>query len=161
MQTLTAISPTRHHFNATQIVVGVPGCILALVVGAAAATSYGVFVAAALACSVLFAVAAALYVRDPILALIWLWLFEIFNAPISAVFGYTSSTGEAIRQGDEILVLLFFGLTIWRTVRIKASLAPLQIIIIPAAGVALFGLLGAVIHGVPLVVTLLGAWLGL
>jgi hypothetical protein len=151
---------TRARSNDLGAVVGVLGCMLALAVGAAASTDRGVLVAGAVVGLAFFAVAIAIYLRDPVLALIWLWLFEVFNAPLSAAFGYFSTTGEAIRQGDEVLVLLFACLTLWRTMWTDARIPPLRFIL-PGIGVALFGVLGDVVHNVPLTVSVVGTWLGL
>ena len=104
--------------------------------------------------------AIATFLRDPVLAVILLWVFEVFNGSISAAFGYFSSTGGAIRQADEVLVLLLVVLTVWRAMRTNTRVPPLRFIL-PCIGVALFGMLGAILHGVPYIVILLGAWLGL
>lgn len=141
-------------------VVGLTGCALAVMLGALGATRYGLLVAGAILGLAFAGVAIATYVKDPVLALIGLWLFEVFNAPLSAAVGYSSHIGELIRQGDEVLVLLFVALTIWRTLRTNVSLAPLLLAVL-ACGVALCGLLGAVVHGVPLTVTAVGTLLGL
>lgn len=140
--------------------IGVLGCLLAVALGAAAATDQGVLVASALVGLTFCGTATIVYMRDPILALIWLWLFEVFNSPISAAFGYFSSTGTAIRQADEVLVLLFVGLTAVRTMRVGTRIPPMRFIL-PGMGVAFFGILGALVHNVPFIVTILGAWLGL
>jgi hypothetical protein len=140
--------------------VGVSGCLLALIVGVLGATHYGVLVAAGFVGLSFSGLAAVLYLKDPVLALIALWLFEVFNAPVSAAFGYFSTTGEAIRQGDEVLVLFFAGLTIWRTLRTTVRMPALRFVL-PGLGIGLCGLLGAIIHGVPVNVTLTGALLGL
>jgi hypothetical protein len=140
--------------------VGVMGCALATVAGAGAATRFGLLFGGVLVGAALFGVALVVYVRDPILALIGLWLFEVFNAPLSAMVGYYSATGEAVRQGDEVLVVMFVCLTIWRTLRSSVPLPPLRIVV-PAVAVGLFGIVGAITHGVPLSVAALGGWLGL
>jgi len=131
-----------------------------VLLGAASAAHDGATIIGAIGALSLCAAATTLYSRDPVLAFIWLWLFEIFNSPLSAIPGYFSPTGEAIRQADELLVVLFVCLTLWRTARSDARLPPLWAIL-PGVGVALFGLLGAAIHGVPLKVTVVGGWLGL
>jgi hypothetical protein len=140
---------------------GMLGCILAMALGAVAATEHSVVVAGAAVALALCVSWISVYIRDPILAVILLWILEVFNGPISAIFGYTSSTGAAIRQVDEILVILLFCLTVYRAARSKTQLTPLQIIVPSAIGVALFGMLGAVVQGVPVTVTLVGAWLSL
>lgn len=142
------------------VLVGAIGCLLALITGVAAATGRGELVAVAIICLTFLGVSIAVFVRDPILAFIWLWIFEIFNAPLSSIVGYNSSAGEAVRQADELLVLLFLCLTIWRALRTATRIPPLRFIL-PGIGIALCGILGAVIHGVPMAVTFLGAWLGL
>ena len=160
MQTPTVISTTRDWSSVSALLVGMLGCLIALALGVSAATSYGLLALAAVVGLTFCGIGVALYVRDPVLALIWLWLFVVFNAPLSILAGYYSSAGQAIRQADEILVLLFLIMTIWKSMQPDARLPPFRFIL-PGIGVALFGLLGAVIHHVPLIVTLTGIWLGL
>ncbi len=159
MQASTAISITGSR-SRLGLVIGLSGCMLAVVFGAAAATDYGTPVVAAVIGLVVCGVGVAIYVRDPILALIGLWIFEVFNGSLSAAVGYESSAGQAIRQADEILVLLLLVLTVWRTLRTGTRIPSLGFVL-PGIGVALFGVLGAIFHGVPLTVTVAGAWLGL
>ncbi len=104
--------------------------------------------------------AGAVYRRDPVAAFICLWLFEVFNAPLSAAAGYFSPTGEAIRQADELLVVAFLLLTLLRAGRTSQRLPPAYIFAVPL-GFAVCGLLGAVTHGVPVTVALVGGWLAL
>lgn len=151
----------RNHWDAGLIGIGALGCLLALVMGVVAASGQGLVVAAGIISLALCGVWIAVYLRDPVLGLVALWILEVFNGPISAVFGYTSSTGAAVRQADEPLVVLLLCITVFQAVRTKRSPAAVQLILLAAAGVALFGLLGAVVNGVPLTVTLVGAWLGL
>jgi hypothetical protein len=160
MPTPAVITPRRDRSPDKLTSIGVSGCVLALVVGALAATHYGLLVGGALLGLAFLGIAVITYTRDPIQALMGLWLFEVFNAPLSAVFGYNSTTGQAVRQGDEVLVLLFAFLTIWRGSRTNVRMPPLRFIL-PGVGVALVGLLGAIIHGVPLTVTTIGTLLGL
>lgn len=61
--------------------VEVLGCLLALTGGYAAASNRGELALVAAFALAFCIVAAAVYIRDPIGALIWLWLFEVFNAP--------------------------------------------------------------------------------
>jgi hypothetical protein len=142
------------------VAVGASGCLLAIALGASAATSRGLGVAVAVVGLTFCAGAVALYLRDPVLALMWLWIFEVFNAPLSASFGYFSSTGELIRQGISALVFLFAVLTVWQTLRSNVSPRYLQILL-PGVGVAVCGIVGAALHGGPVTVTLVGTWLGL
>lgn len=158
--TATITAQTRDRSTDGLIAVGVSGCMLALVVGAAAATDHGVLIASGIVGLALCGLVVAIYVHDPVLALICLWLFVVFNAPLSAVVGYTSSAGAAVRQANEIFVVLFAVLTAWRTMRTKTQMPPLRFIL-PGIGVALCGLLGGALHGVPLTITVLGAWLAL
>lgn len=160
MQAPTASLTTRTQIGIRPAAIGALGCTLALLAGAAAATDRGLLVAGAVCALAVCGAATALYIRDPILALIWLWVIEVFNAPLSAIVGYNSPAGEAVRQADEVLVLLFLGLTIWRTTRTNTRMPPLRFIL-PGIGVMVFGMLGAAVHGVPLIVTFAGAWLGL
>lgn|GEM_PF-3697949 len=156
MRIPTAILTRSDRSNA----VGALGCLLALAIGAAAASSYGLFVAGAVVVMLFFGGAIVLYVRDPILAFLGLWLFEVFNPSISAIFGYFSPAGEAIRQADEVLVVVFVCLTVWRGMQRDTPVPQLRFIL-PGAGVAVFGLLGAVFHHVPFAIAALGGWLGL
>jgi hypothetical protein len=150
----------RHRLDTRLVAVGVLGSLSVLGVGAVAATSYGILLVAVIVALAVCAAGMALYARDPVLALIWLWLFEVVNAPISAAVGYSSAAGGAVRQSDEVLVLLFVCLTALRTIRVKTQMPPLRFIL-PGIGVALFGVLGAIFHNVPLTVGVIGAWLGL
>lgn len=150
----------RVRLNRLPIAVGMSGCMLALLLGALGATRHGAVVAGAVVGLTFFVAAIVLYAKDPILALIGLWFFEVFNAPLSAAFGYSSETGQTIRQADEILVLLFVILTVWRTLRTSVSFPPFAAVL-PGAGVAMFGLLGGIMHGVPTNITAVGALLGL
>jgi len=160
MRTLAQTLPTRDRLDGRLVIVGILGCVLALAFGGAAATSHGVLIASAIVGLSFCVTATVVYVRDPVLALIWLWLFEVFNAPISAAVGYYSSAGEAVRQGDELLVLLLVVLTVWRATRSDIRLTPLGFVL-PGVGVAIFGMMGAVAHNVPLTVSFTGIWLGL
>src|SRR4051812_27229507 len=84
----------------------------ALLVGASAATGHGQLVGAALVALVFAGISIATYVREPLTAFIGLWLLIVFTSPLSAVVGYQSGTGEAIRQVDELLVFGFVLLTL-------------------------------------------------
>jgi type III secretory pathway component EscS len=157
----TSSPATRYDRSlAGRIGVGTVGCLLALILGTATATNHGQLVLDALVGLAFCGVAIVIYARDPVLALIWLWIFEVFNAPLSAMVGYGSSAGAAVRQGDEVLVLLFVLLTVWRAVRTDARMPPARFVL-PGIAVAVFGLLGAAVHGVPITVAFAGAWLGL
>jgi hypothetical protein len=160
MRAPTAIFTMPNRVDQRLVAIGLLGCLLAVVVGAATATDYGVLVASAVIALVFFGFAIFIYVRDPILAFLGLWLFEVFNPAISARFGYFSSAGETIRQADEILIVLFVGLTVWRAMQSDTPMPPLRFIL-PAVGVAMFGAVGGALHHVPLTITALGGWLGL
>lgn len=160
MYRLIANSPPRNRPSVEFVAAGTLGCALALALGAATATHHSATLLGAVGALALCAAAITLYQRDPVLAFIWLWVFEIFNSPISAVPGYFSSTGEAIRQSDELLVVLFLCLTFWRTARSNTRIPPAWAIL-PGIGIALCGSLGAIAHSVPLHVAVVGGWLGL
>jgi hypothetical protein len=138
----------------------VTGGALSLLAGAVAASSHGTTLAAGLIGIFLFAGAVVLFRRDPVLALLGLWVFEVFNAPLSASVGYFSAAGEAIRQGNEVLVLLFVVLVVWHLLRTSTKPPP-AVLVLPALGYAVFGLASGLLHDVPTKVLLLGAWLGL
>src|SRR5580704_14769260 len=160
MDTPLGLAPPRHRPASRLVVIGLFGCCVAVAAGAVASSGRGLVVAGAVVAIALCGIAAVLYDRDPVRALIALWLFEIFNAPLSATFGYFSSTGEAIRQANELLVLLFAALTLWRLLRSSIALPP-PAVLLPALGVLVFGVLGDITHEVPLTVSVVGAWLGL
>jgi hypothetical protein len=150
----------RDRLPAGLVAVGVCGCLLSLTVGAAAATSHAQLIAGVLVSLAFCGAWIALYFRDPIGALILLWLIMVFNGPISASVGYFSPTGEAVRQSDQVLTLIFLCLTVWQTMRTTTRIPALRFLL-PGVGVALFGLLGAALYDVPLTVTMVGVWLGL
>jgi hypothetical protein len=135
-------------------------CVLGLGLGLGAGTGYGAVLVGAFVAAIFGAIAIALYQRDPVLAVIWLWLFVVFNAPVSAAVGYYSSAGEAVRQADELLVLLLLVLTIARALQRSTPLPPMRFVA-PGAIFAAFGVLGALFNNVPVIVCLLGLWLGL
>jgi hypothetical protein len=132
----------------------------ALLVGASAATGHGALVGAALVALIFCGIAVAIYLREPLTAFIGLWLLIVFTSPLSAVLGYQSGTGEAVRQGDEVLVFLFVLLTLRRTLLSNAPWPPLRYVA-AAVGVVVFGVISAIAHGVPASTTLVGAVLGL
>lgn len=140
--------------------VGILGCLLALIMGAVAVTSHADLIAGALVAIAFCGVGVAVYMRDPIGALIWLWLIVVLHEPISAAVGYNSSAGKTVRQSDEVLMLLFLCLTAWQTMRTNIRMPPLRFIL-PGIGLAVCGLLGAALHDVSLTVTIVGALLGL
>jgi hypothetical protein len=149
----------RDRIGVSVVPVTMAACGLAVFAGALASSSYALKLATVLAAVTFVSIAIATYLRHPVLAMIGLWVFVVFNTPISAMIGYYSSTGEAVRQGVEVLVILFIGLTIRRTLNTRVRIPALAIT--TGAGVALFGLMSAVSHAVPLTVALLGALLGL
>lgn len=146
--------------RATIRLIGVLGCALAIAAGAAAASDRGLLAAAGIAGLAACAAACAIYIRDPVLAFILLWLCVVFDPTLSAVVGYLSPAGVAVRQAFEIPIVLFVALTMWRTAQVSTRLPPLRLIL-PGIGVALFGVLGALLQEVPLSVTVAGTWLGL
>jgi hypothetical protein len=142
------------------VAVGGLGCLIAIALGASAATGSGLRIASVAVGLALCGGAILFYLRDPVLSFVWLWVFEVFNAPLSASFGYFSATGELIRQGISALMLIFVLLTIWQ--KLRSSVSPRYLgFLLPGVGVAICGLLGAALHDVPVTVTLVGAWLGL
>jgi hypothetical protein len=160
MQKPFSVAPSRDPTRNKLAAVGASGLVLSLLAGGLATTQDVVPVASVIVGLAFTGIAVVTYNKDPVLALIGLWLFEIFDTPISAMFGYFSSVGEAVRQGNELLVLLFLGLTIWRTLRSDNPIPPLRFIL-PGTCVGLFGVLGAISHGVSLTITATGALLGL
>ncbi|HEY4778533.1 MAG TPA: hypothetical protein VIH47_02955 [Solirubrobacterales bacterium] len=132
----------------------------ALLVGASAATGHGAQVGGILVVLIFCGIAVATYLKEPLTAFIGLWLLIVFTSPLSAVLGYQSGTGEAVRQVDEVLVFLFVLLTLRRTLLSNAPWPPLRYVA-AAAGVAVFGVISAIVHGVPTSTMLVGAVLGL
>lgn len=160
MRTSLANIASREQLPDRQIIVSLSGCVLALLFGALATTHYGVLLGSAVVGLAFFGVAIVTYRRDPILALLGLWFFELINSPLSAIFGYFSSTGKAIRQGDEVLVLLFVILTGWHALR-STGRPPSLRFVLPGVGVAVCGFLGAIVFDVPLNVFAVGGLLDL
>jgi hypothetical protein len=155
----TPTAAVRDFWPQRQAALGLVAFVAALGAGAIATTHYGVLAASALLGAAFFVGAAVIFFRDPVLALIGLWLFEVFNAPFSATFGYFSTTGKEIRQGDEILVLLFVVFTVVRTLRSTVRI-PWRFVHV-LVGVALFGFLSSIARGVPLKVAMVGGLLDL
>ena len=149
----------RERPTASLAAVGVSGCMLALIAGAAVGTGHAPAVTGALFGLTVCGVATAVFLRDPVRALIGLWIVVVVNAPLSILAGYDSALGQAIRQADELLVLLLVSLTAWRAIR-AGTRVPFRFLL-PGLCVGLFGVLGAILHGVPLTITASGAWLGL
>lgn len=132
-----------------------------IVAGLAVGTRHGVLVAGFAVIFFLLGTAVLIFVRDPVQAFLYLWVIEIINGPVSAIFGYYSTTGQAIRQTDEVCVVLFvIGLAarlIWLGTR---QLSPVVIQLVWVAALILAcGLTGAVLNSVPITVTVVGAWL--
>jgi hypothetical protein len=132
----------------------------ALLVGASAATGHGPLVGAALVALIFGGIAIAIYLREPLTAFIALWLLIVFTSPLSAILGYQTSTGEAIRQADELLVLGFVFLTLRRTL-LSTTPWPQLRYMAAAGGIMVFGMISAIANGVPTSTTLVGAVLGL
>lgn len=132
----------------------------ALLIGVSAATGHGPMVGLAVAGLVFGGIALSVHASDPRRAFIGLWLVIVSISPLSAVVGYQSATGEAIRQLGTLLVCGFVALTLRRTALSDSPLPPLRYLA-TAAGVAAFGLASSIAHGVPLSTTLVGAVLGL
>jgi hypothetical protein len=152
--------PGRDRTGDKLALVGLAGCTFAVAMGVIAVGAHGLQVATALVGAFVIGSSVALYLRSPILAVICLWVFEMFNAPLSASVGYSTSRGEAVRQGNEILVILFVLLTVWQLLRSDSRIPPMRYLAV-TVGVASFGMLSAILHHVPLTVAGLGAWLGL
>lgn len=148
------------HSRVSLIMGGLGVCLLAVMAGAAAASDHGLLIVSCMLALAFCAIATAIYMRDPILTLLGLWVIEVLIGPVSAIAGYEATAGRTIRQADEILIVLLVMLTVWRAVEVRETLPPLRFVL-PGVGVALFGLLGAVVHNVPLFVAITGAWLGL
>ncbi len=160
MRISAAITETRDKAYGELVGIALAGCLLALAAGALAATDHGVLIAGGMVGLAFCGLAIVLYIHDPVLALIGLWFFEVFNGSLSAAVGYHTSAGAAVRQADEVLVVLLLGLTIWHGARTNARLPPVRFVL-PGVAIALLGTLSAILHQVPFTVTAVGAWLGL
>lgn len=162
LRTVLSSSASRfsYHVDLERLLGILAASIGALLVGVSAATGHGVPIGATLVALLFAGIAIATYLREPLTAFIGLWLLIVFTSPLSAVFGYQSSTGEAIRQGDELLVFAFVILTLRRTLLSAAPWPPMRYIA-AAAGVAVFGAISAISSNVPPSVMLVGAVLGL
>jgi len=138
----------------------IAGIALAILVGVLGATQYGSSALVALLALGFLALAVLIYLKDPVLALLSLWVFEVLDLPASSALGYFSSTGEMIRQADEVLVVLLLLLTLRSLLRSTTPLPPLRYLV-PGVGVALCGFISGILHGVPIVILLVGGFLGL
>jgi len=150
----------RESTSARVIGWGAAGCTAAASLGLIAATRHGEALAAVAVSLLALLCASAVFRRDPVHALIGLWLVALFSAPLSAMFGYFSATGEAIRQSTEPLAVLFVLLSAALALRTRTRPPPWWLVL-PTVGVASFGILAALGNDVPLRVMLLGGWLGL
>jgi hypothetical protein len=133
---------------------------LAILVGVLGTTQYGFPVFVGLLVLGLFALGIVTCLKDPVLALLGLWIFEVIDLPASSFLGYYSSTGEVIRQADEALVVVLLVLTLRSLLRSTTPLPPLRYLV-PGIGVALCGIVSGILHGVPSIVLLVGGFLGL
>lgn len=149
-----------HRIDGSRLAGALASAAGALLVGASAATGHGLLVGAVLIALIFCGIALSTYRREPITAFIGLWLLIVFTSPLSAVVGYQSGTGEAIRQADEALVFVFVLLTMRRTLLSDMPWPPLRYVA-AATGVAVFGVISAIANGVPPSITLVGAVLGL
>jgi hypothetical protein len=134
--------------------------IVSLGLGIATTTRYGLAIVGAIVALVLLGFAVGRFQRDPIQVFLAVWVFEVFQAPVAAGFGYNSSLGSLIRQVTDVLILLLLTMTLWRALTTKRSLSVLAFAL-PGMIVALLGLVSSFDHHVAVSVWLTGAWLGL
>jgi hypothetical protein len=142
------------------LVTALAGSGLALLAGALATTGYGAPALGAATVVGFLLLAVSAYRRDPILALIGLWVCEVLVLPVSSVFGYFSATGQTIRQADEVMVSLLALFTL-RSFLIGSETTPPLRFVVPAAGVLVCGIVSSIVHAVPLQIAFVGAVLGL
>lgn len=156
---LGSFSAARDGWTAVALWIGLVCAGAAAGAGAVAGGGGGLLLLLVLLAVGLGAVAIGLYISDPIGALLFLWGFVVFNAPLASLAGVDSWLGGVVQQSDEALVLLFAALTVYRAVRTGTHVPGWCII--PPIGVATFGLLGVWVHVVPWDVGVVGLWLGL
>jgi hypothetical protein len=136
------------------------GSGLALMAGVLASAGYGAPALGAMVAVGFLVLAITTYNRDPVLALIGLWVCEVFVLPVSSVFGYFSATGQTIRQADEAMVFLLAFFTL-RQFLITSQAAPPLRFAIPAVGVVVCGIASSIVAAVPFQIAFVGAVLGL
>jgi hypothetical protein len=135
------------------------GSGLALFAGALASTDYGPYALAAALLAGFLALAVTTYNRDPILALLGLWVCEVFVRPVSSLFGYYSTTGQMIRHADEAMVFLLAVLTLRRFLGGSVPAPPWRFVF-AALGVLVCGISSAILNAVPFEIAFVGAVLG-
>lgn len=138
---------------------GVVGCVLALMAGVAAGTGRGSSAVGSVLGLAICGFVIAAYLRDPVQALIGLWIVVVFNSALSMLAGYDAWAGQMVRRADELLLMLLVVLTAWRAIRTRTRI-PLRFLL-PGLCIAVFGLLGALVHHVPLTIATSGGWLAL
>jgi hypothetical protein len=134
--------------------------LVAVAVGAASTTSQGVEVVGLLVLLAMLVGAVVWFGRDPAGVFIGIWLIEVAQAPLSAAVGYESSTGVAVRQSSDVMVVLILGLAIWRSLSREKQTNLLRVVI-PGCLLLLFGLLSAFANHASASVSIEGMWLGI
>jgi O-antigen ligase len=98
--------------------------------------------------------------RDAAGTLLAFWVLQLVLVPVSALAGYTTPLGAAIRQGTDVITGALVIMVIWSLVTHRASLGPLRYVI-AGIGVGVCGLASSLVAHGGIAVTAEGAWLGL
>ncbi len=134
--------------------------LVAIGVGAASTTSQGVEVVGLLVLLAMLVGAIVWFGRDPVGVFIGIWLIEVAQAPLSAIVGYDSSAGAAVRQSSDVMVVLILGLAIWRSLSRDRQTSLLRVVV-PGCLLLSFGLLSAFANHASVSVSIQGMWLGI
>jgi hypothetical protein len=131
-----------------------------VLLGWAISSTYGLFVGAGTLAIVCVVGVFWAFQRNAAGTLIGFWAFQLVIAPLSAIVGYTTSTGSALRQINDVAVILFLSFILWQLLSGRSIQFPLRYIL-PGVGVALCGLSSAILGGVDISTAAQGSWLGL
>ncbi len=134
--------------------------VAAIFLGWAASSSHGLLIVGGFV-GVLFSIAVAWsFQQDGPGTLLGFWILQLLLVPASALVGYTSSLGAAVRQCNDVITAVFVVMCIWNLVAKRSSVRPLRYVL-AGCGVAICGLASSLIASAELTVTTEGAWLGL
>lgn len=134
--------------------------VVAVLIGWSVTSPDGPLICEVIVALILLAGVAWAFRRDGPGTLLGLWLVQFLLIPGSALVGYTSSLGSAIRQANDVVTVVFVLLICWMLITERASLGPLRYVL-AGVGVGVCGLASSIISQGELIVTLEGAWLGL
>jgi hypothetical protein len=134
--------------------------VFAVLLGWAASTPEGLLVDGGLVGIAFLIGVAWAFQRDGPAALLGFWFLQLLLVPASALVGYGSPLGSAIRQGNDVITAVFVLMCVWKLLAGHSRIGTLRYAIAGGA-VAICGLVSSLVAGGGLTVTAEGAWLGL